>query len=148
MLYALQVFLAKTLKILLRKEVNRKSLGRLGVQLLVTALQRQAQPASRTLAAPELGNVVINTCYNGDANVRTFVECNGLPPLLLLLRSSEVAIVQSVLGALQGVCFVPLGRQHIRDSDIEVSESLNQSLSQSVSKSDRMCDDCICQQRL
>lgn len=107
------------LKILLRKEVNRRGLGRMGVQLLVGALERQAAAASASPAAAELGNVVINTCYNGDSNVRTLIECNGLPPLLQLLRARDLDVVQSVLGALQGICFVPFGRQHVR-ADFEV----------------------------
>ncbi len=55
----LKVFLAKALKILLRKQANRRGLGRLGIQLLVGALDRQA--AARTAAAAELGNVVIKS---------------------------------------------------------------------------------------
>lgn len=110
----LEVLLSKVLKILLRKEANRKGMGRLGMQMLVSALERQTR--CQTLAAAELGNVVINTCYNGDANVRIFIECNGLPPLFVLLRSRDVNITQSVLGALQGICYVPYGRQFVREN--------------------------------
>ena len=88
-------------------------MGRMGMQLLVGALQRQAQ--CQTSAAAELGNVVINTCYNGSANVRLFIDCGGLPPLLHLLRTKDINVVQSVLGALQGICFVPYGRQYVRE---------------------------------
>lgn len=109
----LEMYLAKTLKILLRKSSNRQSLGRMGISLLVNALEKQV--VSRTPAAAELGNVVINSCYNGDANVRSFVECNGLTPLLQLLRTQDIDLVQSVLGALQGICFVPYGRQFVRE---------------------------------
>mmetsp|Transcript_19561 Transcript_19561/g.36447 ORF Transcript_19561/g.36447 Transcript_19561/m.36447 type:complete len:325 (+) Transcript_19561:146-1120(+) len=108
----LEVYLCKVVKILLRKESNRKSLGRLGMQLLVGALNRQLH--CRTSAAAELGNVVINSCYDGDVNVRTFVDCNGLSALLQLLRTKDMDLLQSVLGALQGICFVPVGRQHVR----------------------------------
>jgi hypothetical protein len=104
-------------KILLRKESNRRGLGRLGMQLLAGALERQA--LNRTAAAAELGNVVINACYDGEVNVRSFIECNGLPSLLQLLRTRDKDLLQSILGALQGICFVPFGRQHVRQ-DFEV----------------------------
>lgn len=113
----LKIILSKVLKILLRKEANRRSMGRMGLQLLTAALERQAR--TPTAAAAELGNVVINACYNGDSNVRTLIECSGLSPLLMLLRTRDVDTIQSMLGALQGICFVPFGRQHVR-ADFEV----------------------------
>jgi hypothetical protein len=80
------------------------------------ALVRQSH--KRTLAASEIGNAVLNTCYNGE-NVNLFIESGGVGPLLDLLRTRDPAILASTLGAIQGICYVPVGRQQIK-TDVEV----------------------------
>jgi hypothetical protein len=106
----LEILVARTLRILLRKASNRGSLGKFGIKCIVRSVIKQTQKL--TAAAAEVGNVVLNACYNG-ANVASYVEEGGVPPLLLLLRSRDLAVQASVLGALQSVCYVSYGRHSI-----------------------------------
>eukprot|EP01041_Mallomonas_annulata_P004668 gene4668-9258_t len=106
-----EVLIAKVIKILLRKPINRTLMGKHGVLCIVKALMRQTE--HRSIAATEIGNVVLNTCYNGD-NVQLFIDEGGFPHLLKLLLSRDTSLQASVLGAIQGICFVPIGRQAIR----------------------------------
>lgn len=103
----LELSVARTLKILLRKPVNRDSLGKFGVRCIVQALMRQAQRV--TAATPEIGNTTLNACYNG-ANVMLFLEEGCMAPLLQLLKARDTAVQRSTLGALQSLCFVSWGR--------------------------------------
>lgn len=104
--------LIRILKVLLRKPANRLSLGRNELTTLVRALTR-LQVERRNAAVAELCNVVLNSCYDG-ANVQSFIELDGLKPLIALLRSRDVIVQASTLGVLQGLSFVPSGRQKIR----------------------------------
>jgi hypothetical protein len=106
----LEILVARTLRILLRKASNRDGLGKFGIKCIVRTVIRQTQRL--TAAAAEVGNVVLNACYNG-ANVAAYVEEGGVPPLLRLLRSRDLAVQASVLGALQSVCYVSYGRHSI-----------------------------------
>jgi hypothetical protein len=112
----LEIYLAKIMKILLRNPANRRALGKNGLTTLVKILKRQC--TCRTSAAGEIGNVILNACYNGE-NVASFIEVGGITPLCNLLRIRDLGIVSGVLGALQGICYVPAGRYEIR-RDIEV----------------------------
>lgn len=113
----MEMMLVKIVKILLRSPTNRKALGKSGLTALVQCLQRQSRV--RTIVAGEIANVVLNACYNGE-NVALFVEVGGVEPLCVLLRSRDVNVVASALGALQGICYVPNGRYAVR-RDMEVS---------------------------
>jgi hypothetical protein len=110
----MELAVARALKILLRKPVNRENIGKFGVKCMVEALTRQAQRV--TAATAEIGNATLNACYNG-ANVVPFLEQGGMPPLLQLLRSRDTAVQGSALGALQSLCFVPWGRRALLDDD-------------------------------
>lgn len=113
----MEMMVAKITKILLRAPTNRRALGRAGLAVLVQWLHRQTH--TRTIAAGEIANVILNACYNGE-NVSIFVEVGGVGPLCILLRSRDVNVVASALGALQGICYVPVGRYAVRQ-DMEVS---------------------------
>ena len=107
----IEILAAKVIKILLRKPQNRVTLGRSGVGSIVRALHRQEERL--TSSAAEIGNVVLNTCYEGD-NIDSFIEENGIPPLLNLLYSNDDKVIASALGAIQGLCFISSGRRAIR----------------------------------
>lgn len=113
----LEILVARMIKMLLRKQINRNSINKQGILAVVCALQRQV--ANRTIAAAEIANVVLNTCYDG-ANVVSFLEEGGMPLLLRLLETRDENVQASVLGAIQGVCFVPLGRQAVRSNDMTI----------------------------
>ena len=106
------LLLAKILKVLLRKPVNRLSLGKNGLTTLVRSLNR-LHAERKGIVAAEMCNVILNTCYDG-ANVQLFLEVEGLKPLVLLLRSRDPVVLASALGVIQGLCYVPSGRQRMR----------------------------------
>lgn len=118
----MEMLLVKIIKILLRSPTNRKALGKSGVTSLVQCLQRQSRV--RTIVAGEIANVILNACYNGE-NVSLYVEVGGVEPLCVLLRSRDLNVVASALGALQGICYVPAGRYAVR-RDMEVNTSRHQ----------------------
>jgi hypothetical protein len=103
-----EIYLAKVIKILFRSPSNRKGIGKSGMISIIRSLSLHAR-CQRGLATGEIGNVVLNACYNGE-NVDLFVELGGIDPLCSLLMSSDTAIVGCILGALQGICYVPAGR--------------------------------------
>lgn len=108
-----ELLCARMIKILLRKTGNRTVIGAFGMSSIVKALLRQSERL--TPPAAELGNVVLNACYiSENDNIRLFLEEGGLPPLLTLLRSRDVKVQGSALGALQGICYVQYGRQALR----------------------------------
>ena len=110
----MEAAVATALKILLRKAANRDGIGKFGVKCMVHALARQTQRI--TPATAEVGNATLNACYDG-ANVAVFLELGGLPHLLYLLRSRDCAVQGSVLGAIQSLCFVPIGRRALLDDE-------------------------------
>jgi hypothetical protein len=106
--------IATILKVLLRKPVNRLALGKYGMTAIIRSLNR-IQTEKNIPAAAEMCNVVLNTCYDG-ANVQLLIELDGMTPLLRFLKSREVPVLCSSLGALQGLCYVPRGRQCLRQN--------------------------------
>lgn len=110
----MEAAVAKALKILLRKPINRDGIGRFGVKCMVSALSRQTQRV--TSATAEVGNAILNACYDG-ANVGTFLELGGISPLLHLLRSRDHAVQGSALGVLQSLCFVSFGRRAVIEDE-------------------------------
>lgn len=107
-----EIFLAKVVKILFRSPSNRKALGRSGMLSIVKCLERHNR-CFRSLVTGEIGNVVLNACYNGE-NVDLFVEAGGVDPLCHLLVANDLSVAACVLGAIQGICYVPAGRFAIR----------------------------------
>lgn len=112
----LELQTARMIKILFRKQSNRAGIGKFGLTAIVKSLIRQSE--KRTIAASEIGNAVLNICYNGE-NVNMLIETGGVMPLMDLLRTRDPGILASTLGAVQGICYVPIGRQAVRQ-DIEV----------------------------
>lgn len=102
--------ITKVLKILLRKELNRSGLGKVGVTAIVKSL---SLCGSNPGLAAEACNLVLNALYDG-RNVQYFVEAGGVSVLFALLQAPQERVHASALGAIQGVCFVPSGRHHIR----------------------------------
>jgi hypothetical protein len=108
----LEIFISKVVKILFRSPSNRKMIGKSGMVSIVRCLNRHAR-SLRGVATGEIGNVVLNACYNGE-NVDLFIEMGGIEPLCALLMSGDTNVIACVLGALQGICYVPAGRFAIR----------------------------------
>ena len=106
-----EALLCRCIKILLRKLPNRLNIGKHGMAALIRALSRQLLNPS--VATVEIGNAILNACYDG-ANIDLFLEVDGLRPLLALLQVRDASVLSSILGALQGVCYVPTGRQAVR----------------------------------
>jgi len=121
-----EVLTAKCLKILLRKQLNRTLIGKQGIISIIKTLVRQTE--NKTSAVAEIGNVVVNTCYNGD-NVQLFLDEGGLPPLTKLLQSRDPVVQSSILAALQGICYVPIGRQILLRHDPETIKIITYFLS-------------------
>jgi hypothetical protein len=113
-----EVLLAAMLKILLRKTVNRLSLGKIGMTAIVRALNR-IQADRNNIATAEMCNVVLNTCFDA-VNVQLLIDLDGVVPMIRFLRGRDNTITSSALGAIQGICYVPSGRQYIRQ-DCNVS---------------------------
>jgi len=108
----LELLGARIIKILLRKPINRTNFGKYGISAIIHALKRQVN--DRTVASVEICNIILNCCYEG-SNVNLYIDEGGLEPLVLLLKSTrDIRLQSSALGALQGICFVPLGRQTVR----------------------------------
>lgn len=108
----IDVIIATILKVLLRKGVNRLALGKYGMTAIIKSVHR-IQAAKNIPAAAEMCNVILNTCYDG-VNVQLLIELDGVSPLLRFLNSKEIPVLCSSLGALQGLCYVPRGRNSLR----------------------------------
>ena len=115
----IELLFASVLKILLRKQVNRDAVGKIGFNAIIQCLSRQSLNST---SAAELGNAVLNACFDSN-NVILYLNEGGLTPLLFLLRSSDVLIQASVLGALQGICFTPAGKYSMR-SNVEALSAI------------------------
>lgn len=108
----IEIYIAKMLKILLRNQLNRRSLGKPGILSIIRSLCRHSRNV-RGIATGEIGNVALNSCYNGE-NVDLFIELGGIEPLCMLLMVNDPNIIPCILGAIQGICYVPAGRIIIR----------------------------------
>lgn len=108
----MEITMATILKVLLRKGINRLGLGRNGMLSIIKSINR-IQAQKNIPAAAEMCNVILNTCYDG-ANVRLLIELDGTPPLFRFLKSRDNTVLCGALGAIQGICYVPHGRQCLR----------------------------------
>ena len=115
----IDIIIARILKVLLRKSVNRIALGKHGISAMIKSIQR-IQHGQNTIAAAEMCNVMLNACYDG-INVQLLIEQDGVETITKLLKSNDSMLISSVLGVLQGLCYVPFGRQTIRqDAKVEI----------------------------
>lgn len=130
----IEIGLISMVKILLRKSSNRNDLKKAQMSIIIQKL-KQLLSDKNLVATAELCNVILNACYDG-CNIQLLLECEGLKQLLRVLtvcytrvlvrgvdNSAHFKLVSSVLGAIQGVCYVPLGRQYIRQ-EIQIFEQL------------------------
>ena len=117
----LELNLVKVLKIILKNEDNRKSLGKAGVDSIMKLLQMKLK-TKKTVVIAELCSVVLHACYD-KGNVSHVANCslvgqngaiNGTMLLLNCIYHRDVAIVASAMGALQALCYVPQGRMTLR----------------------------------
>ncbi len=99
-----------TLKILSRKQQNRKTIGPKGFECLTRAID--FVKGVPTLAA-ECANVILNFCYE-KANVEHFLGCNGVPVLAEYLGSENIQVQANTAGALQSISFHEEGRKQLR----------------------------------
>lgn len=108
------IVLAKMMKVILRKGPNRASLGKNGMSSIIKSIHRiQTQSADNIIAAAEMCNAILNACYD-EANVKMLIEQDGVRPILRFLKYDDTAVIAGALGVLQGVCYVPVGRQFVR----------------------------------
>ncbi|CAM9231079.1 unnamed protein product, partial [Choristocarpus tenellus] len=98
------LLLLQVLKVLLRKQVNRKAMGKQGVQAVTNLLKS---------ITCECANVILNMCYDRE-NVDLFLEVDGVRALVPLINSKDEKMQASGLGALQSVCFERAGREVAR----------------------------------
>ena len=124
--FDVDIVLAKMMKVLLRKGPNRASLGKNGMTSIIKSIQRiQAKSADNIIAAAEMCNAILNSCYDG-ANVKVLIEQDGVRPILRFLKYDDTAVIAGALGVLQGVCYVPVGRQYVRqDGKVFIPTSLH-----------------------
>ena len=104
----LDIQTTKILKVLLRKSVNRVSLGHLGMCTIVLVLQRHSR--NRFILPVDICHVVLNSCYDS-VNAQTFIDEGGLEPLLLLLNYTDVNVLSALLSAIQTISYIPGGRR-------------------------------------
>ena len=106
----------KTLKILSRKEDNRRRFGR----ELCRAVVRLAltHPRASHAVTAEGANVVLNACYEKE-NVEHVLECGGVEPLVRRVADTGESwrCRSAAAGAVQSVCFQAPGRCRVRDCD-------------------------------
>lgn len=108
----IDIGICKVIKLLLRRQENREKIGKFGIISMLACLKRTWQ--QKTLVpAYEILNGLMNSCHEA-SNARFIIEEGGLPIILPLLSSKDVRLLASALGAIQGICFVPLGRQTLR----------------------------------
>jgi len=98
------------IKVLMRKEQNRLTIGREGVMTILKVL---AMPKSAKVAE-EGANAVLNMCYDKQ-NVVYIVQGGGVEYLVNFLSINASDVLASTSGALQSICFEPLGRKHLRE---------------------------------
>lgn len=93
---------------------------------IINLLRRQAR--SRSESVSDICNIVLNSCYD-TLNAQIFIDEGGMQPLLFLLRNKDSKVLISVLSAIQGICYIPGGRQVLRQEN----ESLQRIIQQLVS---------------
>nr|XP_024377802.1 vacuolar protein 8-like [Physcomitrium patens] len=98
------------LKVLSRKETNRKALGQKAIAQL---LKHLSDHSVDTKILAEGANVVLNVCYERD-NVRALLACGGASTLVEFLTSKDEELQANAAGALQSICFQPEGRTVVR----------------------------------
>ena len=108
--------LLETFKILLRKEENRTSLPPLVLKSILSILK---DDTSNSRIRTACSNVILNATFERD-NVLFLLSHNGVRILLNNLRtSSDTNEKVSLAGALQSICFVPEGRDGMRELEAE-----------------------------
>ena len=92
--------LAQVLRILSRKQANRQR----AAEGDVAAIVRHLTGASQAVAA-ECANVILNLCFER-ANVSRLLKCNGVAPLVSLLKSPDADVQASTCGVIQSICYM------------------------------------------
>ncbi|CAL8462930.1 g2464 [Coccomyxa elongata] len=103
------LLILKVLRILSRKPANRQKVA----EGDVAAIVRHLTGASRAVAG-ECANVILNLCFER-ANVSRLLKCNGVAPLVSLLKSPDTDVQASTCGVIQSICYLGRGRQATRD---------------------------------
>ena len=70
----------------------------------MAAVVRHLTGASHAVAA-ECANVILNLCFER-ANVSRLLKCNGVAPLVSLLKSSNADVQASACGVIQSICYL------------------------------------------
>jgi hypothetical protein len=98
----------KMLKVLLRKDVNRRSLNDLGVRTILVICRRQMKVKGQSLL--DICSVITNSCFDA-SNAYMFIEEGGMEMLLPILAARDVLLLTALLSAFQALCYIPTGRR-------------------------------------
>jgi hypothetical protein len=90
----------QVLRILSRKPTNRQK----ATEGDVAAIVRHLNGASHKVAA-ECAKVILNLCFER-ANVSRLLKCNGVAPLVSLLKSPDIDVQASACGVIQSICYL------------------------------------------
>ena len=111
--------LLNTFKILLRKESNRKTLPAATIKSVLDILKHHDTPSTVRTAG---SNVLLNASFER-RNVSNICRERGVHILLSILKdkkkTANILEKISILGALQSICFVPEGRDCMRELEAE-----------------------------
>lgn len=118
-----ELILLTVAKLLLRSHDNRSSLAKPGMELILKILHQRLRLRKAGTIIAETCGIILNACYDTD-NVDHLCETNnGVLMLLNCIHHREEQIVATALGALQAVCFAPMGRRTFRQN-LEVLSKL------------------------
>eukprot|EP00297_Palpitomonas_bilix_P023873 CAMPEP_0113879790 /NCGR_PEP_ID=MMETSP0780_2-20120614/7428_1 /TAXON_ID=652834 /ORGANISM="Palpitomonas bilix" /LENGTH=359 /DNA_ID=CAMNT_0000866399 /DNA_START=154 /DNA_END=1233 /DNA_ORIENTATION=- /assembly_acc=CAM_ASM_000599 len=122
------VLALKMLRIVARKEVNRRAVDGEVVRAVLSILIKKGldgkvgstdpgvRPQARAIVC-EAASCMLNICYEKE-NVMLFVQHGGTEVLCPLLASADEELVASVAGALQSVCYQAKGREALREAGV------------------------------
>lgn len=108
----------RALKVLSRKQTNRRALGERGIAAVLRHLR---EPSSLQVAA-EGANVLLNACYEAD-NVDSVLRLGGVPAVVAALGGAPTpaadalgqAVQANSAGAIQSICYQERGRRAVRE---------------------------------
>uniref|UniRef100_A0A7S0UYJ1 Armadillo repeat-containing protein 8 n=1 Tax=Polytomella parva TaxID=51329 RepID=A0A7S0UYJ1_9CHLO len=99
----------KTLKIFSRKQLNRGSITESDILGILAVI---SPPLNDRIGA-EGSNVLLNICHEVK-NVQTLIRTPGVQQLISFLTEEDEALQANAAGAIQSVCFLAEGREHVR----------------------------------
>jgi hypothetical protein len=109
-----ELVLLTVVKLLLRASGNRTSLGKSGMELMVKIMHQRMGMRKSSSVIAEICGMILNACYDTENVGHICATNNGVLMLINCIHHRDDQIVASSLGALQAVCFAPMGRRTLR----------------------------------